>query len=97
MSIKAAMVTNDACRIGSTTVRIHAMYDSEGGDPAIALEFGMGTLTGLTAGFHGSADEAREFARQLILHADSADKASAESQGHNDRMQAEYQGATDGR
>ena len=34
----------------------------------------------MTAGFHASTAEAREFARQLVEYADAADKAQAEAQ-----------------
>ena len=63
MSAKAALITPDACRIGSTTVLMHAMCDAGGW---VGLEFCMGRTTGLRVGFHASADEARELARQAV-------------------------------
>ena len=80
MTTRIAKVTEQACRLGSTSVRLQAMYQSDGAYRAnIAMDFGSGWGTGLTAGFHASTAEAREFARQLIDHCDEADAKQAEA------------------
>ena len=80
MTTRIAKTTEQACQLGSTSVRLQAMYQSDGAYRAnIAMDFSSGSATGLTAGFHASTAEAREFARQLIDHCDEADAKQAEA------------------
>lgn len=76
MSNHTAIVTRNACTLGTTAVGIHGIYGG-GGDAAIALSFSVayGPATGISVDFHGTTAQAREFAAELIRHADITDAA----------------------
>lgn len=81
MGTKTAKNGHRIGQLGSTTYGLHAMYDSAGFDrPSVALRFGSDRATAITVEFYAGADEAREFARQLVEYADAADKAQADAQ-----------------
>jgi hypothetical protein len=71
-----ALRTENAARIGSTNVTLHAMYGN--GCSSLAIRFGDDGASGLDMAFHGTTEEIRAFAAELIRHADIADAAMKE-------------------
>lgn len=78
MSAQTVLNTFRACAVDNVFVGLHAMADSEAyGDPSVSIIFRTTSVTGLSAGFHGTTTEVRTFAAELIRHADAADAAHA--------------------
>lgn len=76
MGTQTARVTHAACMLGHTTVGLQPMYADDGcRPPSIAVSFGMGRCTGLSAEFHANTADFREFARILLEHCDAAERA----------------------
>ena len=81
MGTKTAKAEHQIGLLGETGYGLHAMYDADGyGEASMVLRFGAAYGGGLTAGFHASTAEVREFARQLVEYANAADKAQAVAQ-----------------
>lgn len=71
---QSAISTPRAAVMGSVSVSIHGMT---GYDSSIALTFGSLNAGGLSASFHGTTEEMRAFAAEIIRHADITDAAQA--------------------
>ena len=78
MSSHIALATSEAVRMGVTNVQMVAMHSEHGA--SIALIFTGDRSIGLSAQFHGSTEEMRAFAAELIRHADAAEAAMAKSE-----------------
>ncbi|PXV54196.1 hypothetical protein SAMN04487785_11424 [Dyella jiangningensis] len=79
MNTQTALFTYDAAKLGAVTAGINALYGGLGA--SIALIFRSEEPCGLSASFHGSTDEIRHFAAELIRHADAADAAITKATG----------------
>jgi hypothetical protein len=75
MSIKTALSTRAAARLGVTNVHIVAMNGKDGG--SMGLVFYSDQTLGIEMSLHGSSDEMRRFAAELVRHADAADGVEA--------------------
>lgn len=71
MSTQNSLVTRNAARLGYTNVRIQAMHGH--GGAFVALTFSTDKVTGLEVTFHGTPDEMRAFAAELVRHADAVE------------------------
>lgn len=77
MSAESVVCTYDAGRIGSVKFGINAIV-FRGQGASLALSFRTDDVCGLSVGFHGTTDDARAFAAELVRHADLADAKQAE-------------------
>lgn len=75
MKTQSAISSYHLMTIGSTTAGIHGMY---GHSASIAVHFHADDAGGLGIGFHGTTAEFRQFAAELIRHADATDAKQAE-------------------
>ncbi|WP_243047681.1 hypothetical protein [Dyella sp. RRB7] len=71
---KTVLSSPNVARMGATSVTISAMRADQ---PTVFLAFSSGHYTGMQVTFHGTADEMRAFAVELIRHAEAADAAYA--------------------
>ncbi|MET3654048.1 hypothetical protein [Dyella japonica] len=69
---KTAMATRGAAKLGETCVDLQAMY---GLAPAVFVHLNSGAYTGLSVTIHGSVEEVRNLAVQLMRHAKAAERA----------------------
>lgn len=78
MKTQVALRTENAARIGTTNVTLQAMYWEDGS--SLSLRFATNHILGMELSFHGSTEEVRAFAAELIRHADAAEAALREVQ-----------------
>ncbi|WP_199098687.1 hypothetical protein [Dyella sp. ASV21] len=74
---RTVLSTPGAFQIGSTYVSMTAMV---GLRAAVFLNFSAGQHTGMQVSMHGTVDEVRRLARELLRHADAADAAQKQPQ-----------------
>lgn len=76
MSTVTAIISHHVVTLGATHATLQGMHAGAGSTPSLAITFdAKGPATGLSAGFHGTTEEARQFAAELVRHADVTDAA----------------------
>jgi hypothetical protein len=78
VNTKTASITQHI-KFGTTTAKLHSLYakDDTGGRSSLAIQFDADGGIGLSVSLHGSTQDARKLATEILLHCADAEARAA--------------------